>query len=262
VKRVELFRIICEADVWTMTSHDVNQIYNSGTGDEVYLKTAISRTEMESKSQLTKASVTINIPIDHPLANYMLITYFEQSVTMTIFEKIDSNVSVFWKGRLSNIQPSNTTLSLVFESIFTSLRRPGLRATFQRTCRFALYGKGCLLDPAAFAIPGVVSTIVSNVLTIPAAAAFANGYFLGGMLAAPDGTLSYITGHIGSDITVQRISKSMLTSFELTGAATAVTIYPGCDHSRMTCHEKFNNVLSYGGFDWIPSKNPMADSIT
>lgn len=261
MKRNELFRIICENEVWTMAL-DADEIYDSGTGDEVYLKTSISRSEMESKSQLTKASVTINIPIDHPLAKYMLITYFEQSVTMTIFEKIDSTVSVFWKGRLANIQPSNTSLSLVFESIFTSLRRPGLRATFQRTCRFALYGKGCLLNPDDFEVSGVVSSIVSNTLTITEADAFNDGHFLGGMIASPDGTLSYITGHVGSEITVQRISKSMLSAFELTGAATAVTLYPGCDHSRTTCHTKFDNVLNYGGFDWIPNKNPMADSIT
>lgn len=261
MKKKELFRIAVETDIWTLTSHDVDQIYDSGSGDEVYVKTAIDRTEIESKKEITKASVTINIPIDHPLAKFMLITYFEQSVTMTIFEDVDGSVSVFWKGRLASIQPSNTTLSLVFESIFTSLRRPGLRATFQRTCRFALYGRGCNLNPDDFDVAATVSTISGNTLTVPAASGQPDGYYLGGMLAAPDGTLSYIVGHVGTTINLQRISKSLIAAFALTGAATAVTLYPGCDHSRLTCHTKFNNVLNYGGFDWIPSKNPMGDSI-
>jgi hypothetical protein len=243
VKKNELFRIAVESDIWTFAS-SANQIYDSGTGDEVYHKIAISRTEIESKKEMTKASVTIEIPIDHPLAKFMLITYYEQSMTMTIFEDVDGVVSVFWKGRLANIQPANRVLSLVFESVFTSLRRPGLRATFQRTCRFALYGKGCNLNPNDFDIPSTISSISSNVLTIPGASAYSDGYFVGGMLGAPDGSLSYIIGHIGTAITVQRMSKSLLSAFALTGITTAIVLYPGCDHSRRTCHSKFNNVIN------------------
>jgi hypothetical protein len=261
VKKIELFRIVVEDVIWTFTSHDVNQIYDSGDGDELYVKTPIDRTEIQSNKEVTKAGVTINIPIDHPFAKYMLITYFEQSVSMTIFEDVNGTVSVFWKGRLASIQPSNTTLSLVFESIFTSLRRPGLRATFQRTCRFALYGKGCELDPDDFDVPATVSAISGNTLTVPEASGQPNGYYLGGMVAAPDGTLSYIIGHTGTTIVLQRISKSLIAAFALTGVGTAIKLYPGCDHSRATCHAKFNNVLNYGGFDWIPTKNPFAESI-
>jgi len=261
VKKNELFRIVVESEVYTFAS-SVDQIYNSGTGDEFYQKTAIARTEIESKKELTKASVTLEIPLDHPLAKFMLTTYFEQSVTITIFEDIDGVVSVFWKGRLANIQPSNRSLSLIFESTFTSLRRPGLRATFQRTCRFALYGKGCNLNPSDFQVSAILSAINSNVLTISEAASQPDGYYVGGMLGAPDGSLSYIIGHVGTSVTVQRVSKSLLSAFALTGVTTAILLYPGCDHSRGTCHAKFNNVINYGGFDWIPSKNPFGGSIT
>lgn len=260
MKKNELFRIAVESDVYTFAS-SVDQIYDSGTGDEFYEKIAISRTEIESKKELTKASVTVEIPLDHPLAKFMLITYFEQSVTMTIFEDVDGVVTVFWKGRLANIQPANRLLSLIFESVFTSLRRPGLRATFQRTCRFALYGKGCNLNPTAFEVTSTLSAISSNDLTVPDAADEVDGFYVGGMLGAPDGSLSYIIGHVGATITIQRVSKSLLSAFALTGAATAIKLYPGCDHSRGTCHAKFNNVINYGGFDWIPSKNPFAGSI-
>src|SRR3546814_7558211 len=32
---------------------------------------------------------------------------------------------------------------------------------------------------------------------------------------------------------------------------TAISLYPGCDHRRMTCKDKCNNILNYGGFDKI-----------
>lgn len=261
MNKVELFRIITDETVWTLTSSDTDQIYNSGTGDELYQKTAIQRTDVEQKKELTKASVTVKIPIDHPFSTFLLSSFFEQLISLTIFERIDSTTSVFWKGRLASIQPANAELSLVFESIFTSLRRPGLRATFQRNCRFALYGKGCNLNPATFAMPGTMTAISANVLTVTEADAQVDGYFTGGMVGAPDGSLSYIVSHVGSQIVIQRISAALLQAFALTGPATTITMYPGCDHSRLTCHTKFSNVLNYGGFDWIPNKNPMSESI-
>jgi hypothetical protein len=93
-------------------------------------------------------------------------------------------------------------------------------------------------------------------LTIAAAAAYSDGYFVGGMLRAPEGTLSYIIGHVGSSITVQRLSYDLVSSIA-DGFPFNITLYPGCSHDRATCNSKFNNLLNYGGFDFIPVKNPM-----
>jgi hypothetical protein len=36
----------------------------------------------------------------------------------------------------------------------------------------------------------------------------------------------------------------------------------GCDRTFATCQSKFGNSLNFGGFPWIPVKNPFAgDSI-
>jgi hypothetical protein len=36
----------------------------------------------------------------------------------------------------------------------------------------------------------------------------------------------------------------------------AVTVFPGCDHTKTTCNTHYNNILNYGGFD-MPTKNPF-----
>lgn len=262
MEKIELYKIVVDGVAQNFTSADFDQIHDSGTGDEVYYSIPLKRSEIEQKKEITKASVTIDIPIDHFLSVYLLTRYFEQLISMTIFERIGNDTNVFWKGRLANIQPSNTSLSMVFESIFTSLRRPGLRATFQRSCRFALYGKGCLIDPEDFVVEGTLSAVNSTTLTIAEADALPDGYFTGGMISAADGIFSYIINHVGDQVVLQRVGISILEAFVITGSSTPVKIYPGCDHSRLTCNSKFNNVLRYGGFDWIPNKNPMAGSIT
>lgn len=244
------------SDVWTLTGTDQNQTYNS----ELYIATAMKRGGYEQKNELSKANLDLSLPIDHELSVSLLTVYTEQIMSLTVFSNIDGTVSTIWKGRLVSVKPSDTELTLTFESIFTSLQRPGLRARFQKSCRHALYGRGCTLDPADFEVLGATTAFSGNTLTVTEAGTYANGYFIGGMLAAPDGTLSYVINHVGTSITLQRTSYSLLTAWAETGAGMVVKLYPGCDHSRNTCNTKFGNLLNYGGFDWIPEKNPMGGS--
>ncbi len=260
MKSVDLFRVTLASAVWTMTNSDVDQFYDAGSGDERYVPTPMKRSGIEQKNELSKASLEIDIPLEHPLALTLLTSVTEQVMSLTVFTVRDAGTFVAWKGRLSGLKPGDTQLTLVFESIFTSLRRPGLRARFQRSCRHALYGRGCTLAPASFATAGTVAAIAGNVVTCAAAAAEADQFYQGGMLQASDGTYSYIIDHTGSSLTLQRVSFSLANDFAVNGVATAVNIYPGCDHSRDTCDTKFSNLLNYGGFDWIPSKNPMGGS--
>lgn len=252
---IDLYRIVMGPNVWTLTSAP-DQVYNS----ETYVKTALKRNGIEQKNEISKASLEVTIPIDHPIALNLLTSYSEEVMTVTIFTKIDGDVETSWKGRLASIKPADAEFTLNFESVFTSLRRPGLRARFQRSCRHALYGRGCTLDYTDFGSAGTISAIVGTTLTIPEAALQTSGYFIGGMVAASDGALSYIINHVGDQVTLQRVNYSILTDFALTGVGTAITLFPGCDHLRATCITKFNNLLNYGGFDWIPDKNPMGGS--
>lgn len=116
---------------------------------------------------------------------------------------------------------------------------------------------------------GLAQSVSGASVVVPEAAAQVNGYFLGGMLRAPDGLLGYIVGHSGSQITLQRPLNSLVTAFAEIGygrsygsyyGGLAVKLYPGCDHIRLTCKNKFGNLDNYGGFDWIPTKNPMGGS--
>ncbi len=260
-ERVDLFRFV-EANsglVWTLTNSDIEQSYNAGSGVETYDPVAIGRGQIEQKQEITKANVDITLDLTHELAVRQLTVMSENQLFLTIFTKEGATVGVSWKGRLQSVRPGETSLLMSFESIFTSLRRPGLRARFQRSCRHALYGRGCRLDPEDFATVGSCTAMSSTVLTVTEAGLQADGYYVGGMLRAPDGTLSYIIGHTGTTITLQRTSAGLRTALE-GGLPFSVTLYPGCGHNRDDCKNKFNNLLNYGGFDWIPTKNPMGGS--
>lgn len=256
--KLELFRFVEGSTVYLRTNFDQSYAYDSGAGSETYVPCVLKRSEVQSQDQINKASTDLTFSLDDTMARHWMVDNVETVVTLTIFEVDGSDVAVSWKGRISAIKPNQSDLTISFESIFTSLQRPGLRARYTRNCRFSLYGRGCKLDKTGFAVPGTPTAVSGVTVTCAAASAFADGYFTAGMIAAADGTLRFITAHTGSTLTMMRRLPSLETA--LAAGPTTVTLYPGCDRTRGTCSTKFSNLPNYGGFDWIPTTNPFGGS--
>jgi uncharacterized phage protein (TIGR02218 family) len=253
VKR-EHYKFIEGTQEWRVTSLGAAVTYDT----EVYDPAVVKRTEVESKNEMNKANIEITFDIDNTMARRWMTDRVEAVVTMTLFEiDEDDTVNVGYKGRLSSVKPGISDITLTFESIFTSLRRPGLRARFARFCRHSLYGRGCFLDPSGFAIPGSATAATGSVVTVAAAAGYDDGNFTTGILKF-NGIERFITAHAGDQVTLIRPIEGLITA--LGGGAQDVVLYPGCDRTRVRCNDFFNNLPNYGGFDWIPQRNPIDGS--
>lgn len=258
----ELYRFVEQGvtGARTFTSGDESVDYDAGDGVETYAPERISRNEIESRNEIARANLDITVPLTNTAALRWLSDNGERIVTLTIFERAaNGTVSVIWKGRLAAILPGMTSINIKVDSVYTSLRRPGLRARYQRSCRHALYRRGCGLDAADFATAGSCTAVTGVNLTVTEAALVADGYYTGGMLRTANGVYSYIVGHTGTTLTVQNLSFALIEAVA-GGFPFAVEIYPGCAHDRQTCNTKFNNLPNYGGFDFIPIKNPTGGS--
>lgn len=251
MKIKELYKIVEGSNVWNLTSSDTSETY----GGDTYLPAAIGRTEVEVKNELSRANIELNFGIDNTIARRWLNDVVDSNVTLTVWTKQDAAYLVVWKGRLSGVKPEDSIIKLVFESIFTSLRRPGLRLRYQRTCPHVLYGRGCRLNKNDWDIAGTATAVVGDVVTVAAAAGYTAGWFNGGMLEAPDGTLRFITNHVGNQVTLIRPILSLNTA--IIGGAQAVKLYPGCDRTAGVCDGKFNNLPNNGSFRFIPIRNPF-----
>lgn len=268
MKLIELYKFTLGSEEWNYTSGNESVIYDGDT----YTTKPLGRGNVESRNELSRASLEVTIDILDSLAQRLLTVFTEQVMTLTIYtlDQEDLSVSITWKGRMSNVRPLENKLTMSLESVFTSLRRPGLRARFQKPCRHVLYStRGCKLDPEDFAVVGQLESVDSNVLEVPEAAAEADGYYLGGMVRAPDDLLGFITTHSGSTLTLERPFDSLITARAAAGygrnygnywGGVKVLLYPGCDLLKSTCLNKFNNLDRFGGFPWIPFRNPMDGS--
>lgn len=242
---------------YTNVRNDVVALANT------WVATPITMSEPVHNNELSKASISIELPLAHAFAQLFLAPAQELRTSLTVFRGYasdpDEEFNAYWKGRVTAAKPNNKTVSIECESIFTSLRRPGLRARYSRLCRHALYGLRCGLDREDFAEAGTCTVATGVNVVIAEAAAFPDGWFVGGILKSPDGTTRHIVKHVGDDIQVNHVPDSLVAAVAISGSE-AVTLYPGCDKLSATCKSKYDNLLNNGSFPFIPSKNPMSGS--
>jgi len=253
-KPIDLFRFVHGTQVWTYSRVSKEIVYNG----ETYTRLAISRTSIGHQSELAKSDIKVEVPIGSGISQLFLPGSVENIVSLTIFHQQDgaTDTRVGWKGRITLSSWDDGVCTLNGESLYGRQRRNGLRDRYTRGCQYDVYGRGCWLDKANFAVAGTVTAIDSSltVLTVPEAAGYADGYFIAGMVETSDGAYRFIVNQSGSDITLTSPVNGVTVD-------DAITIYPGCDHSRQVCNDKFGNILNYGGKPWIPVDNPNTGSI-
>lgn len=243
----ELFAFSDGDTTWRYTSAD--RAVSAMT--HTWASAPIGRGSIDETGEIHRAGLAVTLPITDAFARGFVSDQADRQVSVTMWsEAAADDWAVAWRGRVVGASISGEVVTLNCESVFTSMRRPGLRARFTKGCRHALYGRGCGLDPDDFDTAGTVSDVAGAVVTVTGANAQADGWWVGGMLKTADGTARMIIGHAGNVLTLSRPIPGL-------AASAAVLIYPGCDHARATCHAKFNNVANYGGFPWIPPVNPF-----
>jgi len=237
--------------------------YCSGPDDYVYLTKTfdgvqISRTDVDESGELPKDGITITVPRDAAIAEEFRIAPPSDVVLVSVYRlhvtDADIERKLFWTGRVLNCEWKGAVAELTCQSIYTALKRPGLRRLYQRQCPHVLYGPACGLVDTAYKATIVLDTVSGTTITAAAIGAQADGHFAGGMIEWESSPGRYerrgIKSHVGSAVTLTH------AILELPAGA-SVSIWPGCDHSIATCQSKFGNILNYGGFPYFKTKNPF-----
>lgn len=226
---------------------------------DYYASLPITHDELGASQDVSKASLSVTLPTSSEVAQLFKGWMPESPVTLTLRRWLKgptghtSGSVVVWKGRVTQAHWGVAEVTLDLESIFTALQRNGCRARVQAMCRHPLYETGCEVSKSTYAQSASITAVAGLVLTVPAAAGETDGWWSGGHLLLPDGTLRSIVEHTGVSLTLGRPSRYLAE----TAPPIAVTLYPGCDHSPVTCVEKFDNLANYGGFPMLPGINPF-----
>jgi uncharacterized phage protein (TIGR02218 family) len=252
---IYLYVLTNDLGTYRYTSRETEVVYDTNT----YVPETISHGSISNSGDMTKDRLDINFPITNDSARDLMIGNSEQPSSITVLRghstDDDFQFIVYWKGRVVNVVANNATVKMECESIFTSLRRYGLRARYQKTCRHNLYSEGCGVDKEDFKVEGEVSALNDLVLTIAEAEDFDDGYFTGGYINF-NGVTRRIVAHQEDQVTIARALEALKDAT----LPAAIDLYPGCDKLRTTCNNKFDNLPNFGGFPWIPIRNPFGGS--
>ena len=263
-----LYQFVEGGQVWRFTSRAEAWVIVGGGGDEItWDPAAVSHGDIVQTGEIERGQLELTWPLSHPFARRFLAPLGNTPVTLTIFrghEQVPGETVAHWKGRVVGAEAEGQRILLSAESVFSTLRRAGVRAKYQRLCRHALYGRGCGLDLAQHWQPGTVTASSGSAVTIPEAAGEADGWYRGGVLRFGS-QLGFIIGHAGAALTLSRPMPELAAALAapeldpVTGTPLPVLVdmAPGCDLRAVTCAAKFGNLLNFGGFPDIPGRNPF-----
>lgn len=250
---IELYEFFREgASAWRFTSSDSDKEYFGN----IYSAVPMVRNSIEQSQDIVRASVTIEMPSNEDFVQQFITEplFTKISVIIRRYHEDDSEVVSLWQGRVINVEQKESTASIVCESSYTSLNRPTLRRLYQTSCPHLLYGPICTVTNTSYQIDATISIISGTSISAPEYGPYASPHFVGGYVEHTK------EGIIVRRFIINQVSNIIQLNLPLYQAEVGDTLvtFPGCDHTLNTCKDKFNNVVNYGGFPWIPQKNPMA----
>lgn len=255
---IELYTLTRGSTNWYYTSFGEDVVYASNTFQSVPIK----RSRIETSQEIKKGALDLTVSRRVEFIN-QFIPGSPTDVFTIVVTRIhvgDTDPSIIYQGRVLNVKFKESSATITCQSIQSALRRPGLRRFYQLACPHVLYGGPCGADNIANAVPATLTNVTNRVLTsadfiISIDPAFDANHFVGGYVEFNQSglvTTRFITDHDNGSGTIT----VNLAFFDLTNTD-SVTAYPGCDRLTATCSGKFSNINNFGGFPFIPIKNPM-----
>ena len=139
-----------------------------------------------------------------------------------------------------------------FRSLVTKLGQPEGR-TYQRTCQAKLGDSKCGVDLSSplYTKTATVVSATAYSLTVDTVGGVADEWFTLGKLVTVEGYEVGIRAHTGTTVDLwQRLPV-------IPAAGETVTLVAGCKQDRGTCATKFNNILRFQGFPFIPGTDRL-----
>jgi len=152
-------------------------------------------------------------------------------------------------GRVADVQAGRSAVALTVNSEHELLDVKMPRNLYQSGCLNSLFDGACGLNKAAYA---VACTVLAGSTTteLLATTGYAADYFSLGSLKFTAG----VNANVSRSVRAFDGGRFTLALPLVTAPAPGDTFYayPGCDKMQATCSGKFNNLVNFRGFPYIP----------
>jgi len=252
---LELYTFIFGLSTFRFTSFQEDIVWQGLS----YTSTQISRSNTGASIEDVAGQVTITVPLDNPVPQLFIPNVPGKVGSVQILRAHANDLAeeavVLFDGFVANVTIDGELEAKVLCNPQTKIfDRSAPRIQFMSLCGHVLYDERCKVNIGLFTFTGLVSAVSSNVITVNGAGAVgAADHFSGGFCRFPATTTEdarLILSQSGDDLT-------LLLPFGADVLGQNIDVFAGCDRSLATCDTKFAAVLNYGGFPFVPRKNPF-----
>jgi len=256
---LELYEFRYGAETTRLTSYNQDIVFQGVTWTAIQ----ISRGQVQNSVEQAINELKIDMPLSHPIASQYISNVPGKVGSVRIFRAHADDPAeetlLLFDGFVAQAGFDGALVATLSCSPSTSVfKRSGPRFNYQSLCNHVLYDGRCKIVEAAFRFTGTVASVNGGEIEVAGLfAAEGAGWTTAGFVRAPAGTFDdarLILAQSGDVLT-------LLNAFAEPVLGTSVDVFAGCDHSLATCDTKFANVDNYGGFPFVPIKNPFGSSI-
>ena len=259
---IELYTITIGATIYRYTSAE-DDITEAA---DVYTAIPLQRGTVKGGGPDTrKESLTLTVPGDNAVAK-LYVDSVPGVAGQVVIERIQRGdgasyeVIQIFEGRIASVafQRAGREAKIKIVPLVAATSKPVPNHTYQSLCNHVLYDDLCQVDdtsPSFRLSTAAVTAVSGNTITVTGADSNGDGYFTGGFVESAGAVdRRMILDQTGAVLTLH-------LPFTASPLGTNVTVFAGCDHAVSTCKSKFDNVINFGGFAWVPSKNVFETGI-
>lgn len=229
-------------------------------GGFTYTHVQVTHGNIQQTSEERRQQLEFTLPASDPVCSRFIGIVPGQLMTVSITQvhedDPDQEGRVYWRGRITGAAFSKNgiqcSLQALTQAAAVSHTLP--RRRYQGMCNHALYDGRCQVDRSSFVFTGAVSSVSGSTLVVTGLAAMGDGWATGGYVSLGSNDWRLVMAHTGNTLT-------MMLPFKEDAAGATVSVYAGCDHSLSVCESKFSNADNFGGFPYVPLRNPFTQGI-
>jgi uncharacterized phage protein (TIGR02218 family) len=248
---VELYEFVLGTTVWRYTSAEDTIEFSSNS----YLSRQIDRTSPPWKvEEGARAELTITLPSSDPLAQRYISLHSTEKMTVKItrIHRDQPSSWVVWFGRVLSAKYEQAGAVCVLstaplESMFSQTIS---RYRYHSLCNHVLYDNFCGVTRSLFSVSDEVTVQDGTSITVPNVVLVGIAdYYVGGIITIGEEKRT-ILSQSGDVLEIAQ-------PFAANVVGQTAQVSAGCDHTPDHCKTKFNNMVNYGGFPFVPTKNPF-----
>lgn len=249
-KPVELYHFWRDGgEHWRYTDGDVAMTFDG----ETYSPATLSRslTKHDSQSEVTSLQIDAAY-VEDPVLEFIAVNPVEilwVSVSKLFRDQDPLEAGIIFIGQIKDVSFKGMAAKINCVGFEHFLKQTIPKWRYQLTCNHIIFDSKCTKAEADYkTTTTVVLDSTGTELTSADFDALEDGYFTGGKVVFGDEART-IVNHVGSVVTLMYKMKELEDN-------DSVDAYPGCDGRIETCKDKFDNLLHYLGFPFIPEENP------